>query len=224
MITVNPKVERLSPALVEAYKDISPATLGHALESGMDSAVRTLWKPVNLVGPALTVRTQPEISTALARAIGIAEPGDVIVMDRGGDTRHANWGEIVTIQAVERGIAGLVTDGVVTDRTAIERMRIPVFCRGTSAMTVKRLGIEEGAVNVAVSVGGVVVNPGDMVLADEDGVMIVTPEEAEAYLAYGQEKEAWEIWIRAEAAAGRPHSELIKERPPIPPPDVSRGP
>ena len=218
MIDVHPRPDRLKPAVIEAYRDISPATLGHALESGLDSAIRALWRPVKLVGPALTVRTQPDISSALAKAVETAQPGDIIVMDRGGDTRHANWGEMVTLQALEREIAGLVTDGVVTDRTAIEAMRFPVFCRGTSGMTVKRLSVDGGAVNVPVSVGGVVVNPGDLILGDEDGVMVVSPEDAEAMLEYGQEKEDWERWIRSESAKGRTYAELTKERPPVLPP------
>ncbi|MCZ6867680.1 MAG: RraA family protein [Dehalococcoidia bacterium] len=211
MITVNPRVDTLDKELIEAYRKVVPATLGHILESGMESAIHAVWRPVHLVGPALTVQAYPQIDTAVARALEIAKPGDVLVLNRGGDLRHANWGEFAAAGAMAVGIAGMVTDGVVTDAAALERVKCPTFARGVTAMTIKRSGIEEGAVNVPVHVGGVVVNPGDMILADDDGVMVASPQEARDLLATCQKMEEREVWMREQLAAGKAYPDIRKE-------------
>ncbi len=215
MITVNSPPDRLSPGLVAAYKKLAPATLGHVLETAMEGSIQAIWRPVKLVGPALTVQTYPQITSAVAAALKIARPGDVLVIARAGEHRHATTGEIGCLGYVEAGIAGLVTDGPIADRAAIERMRFPVFSRGSVAMTGKTggWGIEWGAVNVPVNVGGVVVNPGDMVFGDDDGVLVASPDEAREHLGFVQEKEAWEAWVRKEIAKGRTISQCRAEWP-----------
>ena len=139
----------------------------------------------------------------------------MLVIARGDEYRHATTGEIGCLGYMELGIAGMVTDGPIADRVAIERMQFPVFSRGSVAMTGKTggWGIEWGAVNVPVSVGNVVVNPGDMVFGDDDGVLVASPEEARQHLAFVQEKEAWEEWVRGEIAKGRTISQCRAERP-----------
>ena len=80
-------------------------------------------------------------------------------------------------------------------------------------MTVKPLGLSEGAVNIPVQVGGVAVNPGDMILADDDGVLVVTPEQARDLISFGLEKEEWETWVRKELKSGRGISSIMNEHP-----------
>ncbi|MBM3926787.1 MAG: RraA family protein [SAR202 cluster bacterium] len=213
MITVNPRNDTLSKGLIEAYKKIAPASLGHALDSGMDSAIRAIWKPVKLVGPALTVQAYPQVDSAVAKALDIARPGDVLVMNRGGDTRIANWGEFAAIGAMEAGVIGLVSDGAVTDQTALAALKFPTFARGTSAVTIKRHGVDEGAVNVPVHVGGVVVSPGDLVIADDDGVVVASSKDAARLLKFCQEMEKREVWMRQELPKGRKLTDLRKEWP-----------
>ena len=213
MISVHPRVDALSPDLVEAYREVASGTLGHLLDTAMDAGISALWKPVKLVGPAVTVQTVPGSYLAVAKATEIVQPGDVLVVNRAGEMRHATTGEFGSVQAMEADVAGMVTDGPVTDQTGIIRMKFPVFCRGTVGMVTKPSGLEEGAVNVPVQVGGVTVRPGDLVLADEDGVIIATPEEARDCLSRCQEAEAWEAYAREQLAAGRRFSELRSERP-----------
>lgn len=215
MITVNSRSCHLTKELVEAYKKLSPATLGHMLETAMESSIQAVWRPIKLVGPAITVQTYPQITTAIAAAVKIAESGDVLVIARGNEHRHATTGEIGCLGYMEAGIAGMVTDGPIADKVAIKRMQFPVFSRGSVAMTGKTggWGIQWGAVNVPVNVGGVVVNPGDMVFGDDDGILIASPEEAQAHLAFVREKEAWEEWVRYEIAKGRTISECRAENP-----------
>ena len=221
MITMNPRVDTLSKELIEAYRSVFPASLGHVLDSGLDAAIHAIWKPVKLVGPALTVQTYPQVDTAVARALEVAKPGDVLVLNRGGDTRIANWGEFAAIGAIEAGIVGLVSDGVVTDQSALQRLNFPTFARGVTAVTIKRHGIEQGAVNVPVNVGGVAICPGDLIVADEDGVVVAPPSHAKALLGFCQEIEEREAWMRTQLAAGRTYSDLRSERPMPRPPDLS---
>ena len=215
MIIVNPSPPPVDPELVSAYENLAPATLGHIVETAMETAIQPVWRPIKLVGTALTVQTYPQITSAVAAALKIARPGDVLVIARGDEYRHATTGEIGCLGQMEVGIAGMVTDGPIADRVAIERMQFPVFSRGSVAMTGKTggWGIEWGAVNVPVKVGGVVVNPGDMVFGDDDGVLVASPEEARQHLAFVQEKEAWEEWVRGEIAKGRTISQCRAERP-----------
>jgi len=213
MISVNPRINTISNELIEAYRAIVPASLGHVLDSGLDAAIHAIWKPVKLVGPALTVQTYPQVDTAVSRALEIARPGDVLVLNRGGDTRIANWGEFAAVGAIEAGVVGLVSDGVVTDQSALRRLNFPAFARGVTALTIKRRGVEEGAVNVPVTVGGIVICPGDLVIADEDGVVIVPPGYAAGLLGFCQELEEREAWMRTQLEDGRTYSDLRNERP-----------
>ncbi len=215
MVTVNPSPVTLDPALIEAYRSIAPADLGHILESGMDPEVRPVWRPVKLVGPALTVQTTPDVVAAIGEALSVARPGDVLVVHEVGDLRHVCAGEFAALRYMESGIAGMVTDGLVCDVVALERLRFPVFSRGVSTAVVRPLGAgrpPEGAVNVPLKVGGVLVSPGDMILADDDGVMVATPEEAREHLAFCREMTDWETYARAEMASGRLLSDIAGER------------
>ena len=217
MINVYPRNYALSSELIEAYKNVVPATLGHALEGGMDGGIKAIWSPVKLVGPALTVQTSPQTAAAMGKALEVSKPGDVLVVNRGGDQRHATFGEIAALGAIEYGIAGIISDGVITDREALQRLKFPAYARGVTAMTIKPWDIPEGAVNVSVSVGGIGVNPGDLILADDDGVMVASPNDAQIYLAFCQEKDAWEAWVRSELEKSRSFSDIVKERPwPVP--------
>lgn len=212
MFTIGERPDTLTPQEIEAWRAISPATVGHLLEFAcMGPEVRPLWGPVKLVGPALTVQAPPQDGAIVHYALDLARPGDVVVLDRGGDTRHAAWGELVTRAAMARGVAGVVTNGALTDRVQIQALSFPAFGRAVSALTVKTLGLG-GAINVPVQVGGVVVHPGDLVLADDDGVVVLRPEQARSLLAVCQQREAREQWVREELARGRSLAEISGAR------------
>ena len=165
VITVHPRPDTLDRNTVEAYRSVAPATLGHALETAMEPSIRALWRPVKLVGPALTVETARDLYAAVNEAVAIAQPGDVLVVATGRDPRHAITGEFTLRTAQEHGIAGMVVDALMADARALESMQFPVFCWGSSPAllsAVPRQSREpQGALNVPVEVGGVLVNPGD---------------------------------------------------------------
>ena len=215
MITVHPRPDTLTRDTVEAYRSVAPATLGHALETAMDPSIRALWRPVKLVGPALTVETVRDLYAAVNEAAAIAQPGDVLVVATGRDPRHAITGEFTLRNAQEFGIAGMVVDALMADARVLESMGFPVFCWGSSPALMSAMPRSsrepQATLNVSVEVGGVRVNPGDLVLADDDGVLIATPEEARTYLAACQAMEEGEDYARSRLAAGRRLSDVRRE-------------
>jgi len=183
-------LERPDEELVERLENISPNDVGHHLHFGFPSADVAYQDtgpegPLTVAGPALTVRIPPEDSTMVHKATELAEPGDVIVVDVQGHTEHAPWGEMTTRGAMASGAAGAVIDGSITDSHDIDELGFPVFARGRSARTTRLHG-RGGEINVPVQVGGAVVEPGDVVLMNEDGILFVSPEEADRALEHGE--------------------------------------
>lgn len=196
----------LSEGLRAKLERLSFPTLGHYLEEGFaDSAIRRIVAAGGrVIGTACTVRTTATDSTALHHAAGLIEPGQVLVLDTGGDLRHAPLGEVVAAQLVARGAAGAVVDGVVTDVDEIEELGLTVHARGTSMLTTKLHGIDAGGVNVPVSCGGAVVHPGDAVLADANGVLVVPVSVLEQIVDIALADDAEEPELVAELRAGVP--------------------
>jgi regulator of RNase E activity RraA len=177
MVIVNPRVkDTVSPEQLADLKKIPPATIGHVLDyEFMDYGLRPLTTNFTFVGPATTVRCHGHDSSIVHYAVDAAEPGDVIVVDRMGDMRYACWGGGVALGAHVKGIAGAVVDGVLTDRVEIVEMGFNIFGRGLSPVTTRGGGVT-GDLNVPVKCGGVIVNPGDIILADDDGILVLAPE------------------------------------------------
>ncbi len=192
---INTDVPRLPEALIERYRKINPSELGHALEFGFVSpAIEMLdrSKPHYIVGTAITVRIPPTDSTMVYKALTYAKPGDVLIVDMQGEKRHACWGEMTTLTAKRFGLSAVVVDGPNTDSNEIMQLDFPVFSRGRSNLTTKIQGFR-GDVNVPVQCGGVVVMPGDLILANNDGILVVPSlyadkiiEIAERYETYNQ--------------------------------------
>jgi 4-hydroxy-4-methyl-2-oxoglutarate aldolase len=151
--------------------------------------IRPVWRGARLAGPAFTARTTAPDNLALHRALEGANRGDVLVVDAGG-IAAGFWGEIMSVAALERGLAGLVIDGGVRDIDRIEQLGFPVFARWVAiAETAK---VAPGEINVSVVIGGLSVAPGDMVLADADAVVVVPSAELPGALALSREIEARE--------------------------------
>jgi len=180
MFTLNPLPPQLSPKLVEKLVRAEPATIGHFRDWGfMDPAVRAMQRDVRIAGPAVTVHQPGVDGTIIGYALGQLRPGDVLVVDRCGDTRHAGFGGVVAYAAKTAKVAGVIIDGMVADIGEIRQYGVPVWCRGLSAITTKRVGLG-GSFCSPVSCGGVSVRPGDVIIADEVGVVVLDPADAEA--------------------------------------------
>jgi regulator of RNase E activity RraA len=171
-VTIGPTPSALPQELLEKLARVSFPTLGHYLEEGFaDPGIVRLAGTTRVIGRAVTVRTTATDSTMLHHAAGLAEAGDVIVVDTGGDVRHAPLGEVVASALSFRGAAGAIVDGAATDIDEIAGLGLPVYGRGLSMLTTKLHDIDAGGLNIPVVCGGVVVRPGDVVLADANGVL-----------------------------------------------------
>ena len=181
MFTVNPMPAQLSPDLVALLEKCEVATIGHVLHSGfLDREIRAVLPTKRVAGTAVTLRIPHADSTALHYLTKLVRPGDVVVIDRCGDNKHAAWGGVITHAMKMAGVKAGVIDGPATDFSEIHKTDMPMWCRGPSPITTKILGTE-GSINVPVSVGGQAIEPGDAVLCDESGVVVLKPATAEAY-------------------------------------------
>lgn len=201
MFTIAPLPAQIDPALIALLARAEPATIGHVLDFGFaDPAIHALWQVPRIAGTAVTVRCAGTDSCMLHYALGQVRPGDVLVIDRCGDARYAPVGGGVAFAAREAGARGIILDGVATDIGEIRDYAVPVWARGLSVVTTKRQYVN-GDFCVPVSIGGVSVEPGDAVLADENGVLFLKP---------AQIREAAERAIAMQAAEGARLAEVAK--------------
>ena len=202
MFSIGPTPPALPIDLLNELAQAETATLGHFLvEPFMAPEIAPIVAGQRVAGTALTVSLPGDDGTALAHALSLARQGDIIVVDRCNDRRHACWGAVITRAAEQAGVCGAVIDGFITDMAAIRAAGFPVWCRGASPVTTKLRG-EGGSINVPVSCGGVVVRPGDAVLADENGVVVLAPELARAAARRALAMQANEIEILARLERG----------------------
>jgi RraA family protein len=137
-------------------------------------------RPKPMAGTAVTVRTRPGDNLAIHRAFDFCRPGDVLVIDGGGDITQALMGEIMATYAESLGVQGLVIDGAIRDVGAIREHDFPVYARAVTHRGPYKNG--PGEVNVPVTVGGMVVQPGDIIVGDQDGVLAIAPADVAAVI------------------------------------------
>lgn len=179
---INPSERYVSQEIVEAYREIPTSIISDNMERlfAMESKIRPFHPKPIMIGHALTIHCPPGDNLVLQKAIEMAEPGDILVFNAGGDTTQAPVGEIVVSNCIRRGVAGLVIDGAVRDSDILPTLAIPVFAKGVTHRGCYKEG--PGEINVTIACGGVVVRPGDLVVGDSDGIVIVPYEEAEGLL------------------------------------------
>jgi 4-hydroxy-4-methyl-2-oxoglutarate aldolase len=172
-------IERVPAEVVTRYKELSSATVHEA--SGARGALSSRIKPISpemkVCGSALTVKVRPGDNLILHKAIYVAEPGDVIVADADGFTEAGPWGEIMAVAAMARGIAGLVISGCVRDADAMQALGFPVFSCGLCIKGTEKTSI--GMINHPLNMDNITITPGDLILGDRDGVVVVKREEAD---------------------------------------------
>jgi 4-hydroxy-4-methyl-2-oxoglutarate aldolase len=177
---LGPMPEQISAEVIGLLEQTETATIGHWRHWGfVDRRVQPVLRGRRVAGAAVTVAIPGPDSTMLHHALGLLRPGDILVVDRLGDDRHACWGGGVTIAAKAAGARAGVVDGPCTDLEEIEASEFPVWCRGFAPITTRLYDLG-GRLNMPVSLGGVVVMPGDVVLCDDSGVLVMPPHEAEA--------------------------------------------
>lgn len=175
------KIHRPENALVEGFRDIPVANI--ADEMNRFFCVDARIKPYNdkpLLGTAFTVKARVADNLFLHKALELAQPGDVIIVDAQGDLSNAITGEIMMTQAAVNGIAGVVIDGAIRDAEAMKHVDMSVYAAGVNPKGPYKNG--PGEINVPVCCGGVIVNPGDIVVGDKDGIVIINPKDAPVIL------------------------------------------
>ena len=174
--------ERPDPELVESYRDLMNKTgcltgnVGDSIgrTAAMHARVKNLANGMKAVGPALTVRVPPTDNLMIHKALTLIKPGDVLVIDGGGNHSWALMGWLMVSTAIKLGVAGIITDGCVRDAQEIRTSGFPVFCAGLSPNGPFKEG--PGEINFPISCGGQIVNPGDMIISDDDGVVVLPKE------------------------------------------------
>jgi regulator of RNase E activity RraA len=166
----NPSASQADPKLIEGFKTAATAVISDNLHR-MPGAlgIRPFHRGGTMVGTALTVRTRSGDNLAIHQALNLVRPGDVVVVDAGGDTSRAVIGEIINSIAEMRGAVGIVLDGALRDASAIAKSDFPCFARAVSHLGPYKNG--PGEVNVPVSIGGLIIDPGDIVVGDDDGIV-----------------------------------------------------
>jgi RraA family protein len=180
------------PALVALFSGVPASIVSDNL-----SRLRGTWglapyhRPgVSLLGPALTVRVRSGDNLMIHKALQLGRPGDVLVVDGDGCVDRALFGDIMKNVARMRGFAGIVIDGAIRDVASCRDDDFPCYARAVCHRGPYKEG--PGEINVPVSISGVVVNPGDIVLGDDDGVVFISPREAQAIAEASRRKAAAE--------------------------------
>ena len=195
--------KRPDPELIRKFEGIPSSNIGDMLNRL--SCMRPEMMPFNdkpLLGPAFTVKVPAGDNLMLHRALDLAKPGDIIVVDGEGYGHRSLMGEMMLDYAVKRGIAGFVIDGMVRDGNALKEAAIPFYALGTTPQGPYKNG--PGEINVPIACAGQVVFPGDILVGDEDGIVVIRPEWAQelADLAVEKhEKELKELAARKQAVS-----------------------
>ena len=174
---IRAQVKRPEPDLVNGLGGFQTPDISDLMNRlyTMSTAIRSM-TPTHLrvLGPACTVRVFPGDNLMVHKALDLAKPGDVIVVDAGGSAMNAVLGDLITTKAKFRGIVGFVVDGYVRDIPDIIKLNFPVFARGVTPIGPLHRG--PGEVNFSIQCGGIVINPGDIIIGDQNGVVVVPQE------------------------------------------------
>ena len=185
------KLGKTAPAAIAAGQDYCGV---------VDPIIAPLWKPLSMYGIAYTVEVPAADNKAVHRAIDEAPTGSILVAVNGGHRDTAIVGDIIIRNCIKRDFRGFVTDGVVRDLAVCRVLGMPIFAAGVCIRGPSK--IHDGRLGETVSLGGVNVETGDYLIGDDDGIVVVKPNEAEAVLKKAEQKEALEVTIVDRIARG----------------------
>jgi len=209
---IHPRTRAAHAGFVEKFLRIPVANVSDCMSrmSAGGARLRPMHDGSPMAGPALTVRTRPGDNLLVHKALELARPGDVIVVDAGGDLTNAIIGEIMTAYAQSRGLAGIVINGAIRDCATIRRGAFPVYAAGITHRGPYKDG--PGVINGTVSLDGMTIEPGDLVLGDEDGLLSIPYDQIETLYEAASAKHAVEERMLADIAAGTLDTSWIDAR------------
>ena len=198
--------------LVRDAARLGAATLHEAScqRGALPSAIKPISATMRVAGPAFTVATPPGNNLWIHRALAASAPGDVLVVVTSEHYEAGYWGDIMTVAALERGIAGLVIDGGVRDSEAIARLEFPVFARGLSIRGTGKDPTAGGSLQQSITLGDVTVNPGDLVVGDADGVVVIPRGNVTEVLEKAREREKREVEVVERLRRGETTLEIYR--------------
>ncbi len=202
MVHVIHTIQRVPVELINQYKELSSATVHEA--SGGKGALSSRIKPVSpemkVCGPVLTVKVRPCDNLILHKAIYVAQKGDIIVADAEGYMEAGAWGEIMVVAAQNRSIGGFVFNGTVRDSQAISNLGFPTFSCGLSIKGTEKISL--GWINHPLNIDNITIHPGDLILGDRDGLVVIKREEAREVLQKSLAREEKEKEIKERLKRG----------------------
>ncbi|WP_429253632.1 4-carboxy-4-hydroxy-2-oxoadipate aldolase/oxaloacetate decarboxylase [Paraburkholderia sp. GAS333] len=202
-------IHETSSDLITALRELGSATVYEAqgAHGALDSGIKPIHPSMCVAGPAVTVDTRPGDNLMLHYAMLKVRPGDVLVVDAKGFLEAGPWGDVFTELALQKGLAGLVINGAVRDARTIIELGFPVFSRGLS---IKGTGKNQpGRVNVPICIGDVPIRPGDIVVGDIDGVVVVPQHDVARVVQVSREREDKERAFRERIRQGASTVELL---------------
>ena len=176
--TITAELSRPGRDVIDRLAKLPAANIGDAMDrlGVADSAIQAIWPGARLAGPAFTVWTRPGDNQGIHRALELARPGDVVVVCGGGDESRALLGELIGERAINLGLAGFALDGAARDAEALGEIGMPVFARAITPAGPYKNG--PSRLGTPISFGGVPVLPGDIIIGDSDGIVVVPREQA----------------------------------------------
>jgi RraA family protein len=208
---IHRRERKVDSAIVEKFRALPVANVSDGMSrmAAFGARLRPLHAGGGLAGPALTVRTRPGDNLMVHAALNRAERGDVLVVDAGGDLTNAIIGELMLAHAEKIGIAGVVINGAVRDLGAIRTSSFPVFAAGVTHRGPYKDG--PGEVNVSIAIDGTVVEPGDLILGDDDGLVCIPLEATEEIYRATVAKQAAEEKTMTATKAGTVDRSWVEE-------------
>ena len=201
---------RPDPTVVREFAGIPTGVIGDSMGrcNSMVADMKPAWPGARIVGAALTVRTFPADNLMIHKAVTLAKPGDVLVVNAGGYKDYAVFGDLLGLSCKVHEVAGLVIDGATRDAEGMQAIRFPVFAR--AILPAGPFKDSPGAINVPVSCAGVPVRPGDIIVGDADGVVVVPQEHAADILAKAQAAVVKEQVMRERILKGEYIYDILK--------------
>jgi regulator of RNase E activity RraA len=189
-------------ALARRYLEVPVANVSDCMArmTAGGPRLRPMHAGGRMAGPALTIKTRPGDNLMIHKALMLARPGDVIVVDAGGDLTNALIGEIMVGDAALQGLGGIVINGAIRDAAVLRQGSFPVFAAGVTHRGPYKDG--PGEINVPIAIDGMVIEPGDLVIGDDDGLLCVPFDDAESLLEAAHQKQVIEAKMVADIAAG----------------------
>lgn len=202
-LQIRKRQRQVSESLVDSFRAIPVANISDCMArmTAGGARLRPMHGSGRLAGPALTVKTRPGDNLMIHKAIAMAQPGDVIVVDGGGDLTNALIGELMVTNASKRGVAGFVMNGAIRDVETIGAGSFPVYAAGVTHRGPYKDG--PGEINVPIAIDGMVIQPGDLIVGDADGFLCVPYDDVESVLRAATEKVAAETKTMAAINEGR---------------------